>query len=168
MPDLAEDIVVPTTADVSDLAKVISFLEAHERARGATVEPRYYLSGADEHDRVELSSQLHDILKQAAEALTAGRSVSILTRRQEITTQQAADILGVSRPTVVRLIEDGEIPATVPGAVRRKLLLEDVLEYRTQLYERRNSFIAETSSPVDDDLGLDVVQHLLDEARRKS
>ncbi len=168
MSNLAADIVTPETSNLSEFARVVSFLEAHERTHGSVPEPRYYLSGADEHDRVELTSQLFEILKQAVEALTAGKSVSILTRRQEITTQQAADILGLSRPTVVKLIEDGEIPATVPGAVRRKLLLEDVLRYRADLYERRNSFIASTSSGLTEEVEPSIVQHLLDEARTKS
>ena len=44
-------------------------------------------------------------------------------------TQQAADILGVSRPTVVCLIDDGELPADRVGN-RRRLLLKNVLDYR--------------------------------------
>ena len=161
--NLAPDILTPEQSDADDFARIYSFLSAHENAHGSRPEPRYYLSGADEHDRVELTGQLFEILKQAVEALTNGRSVSILTRGQEISTQQAAEILGLSRPTVVRLIEDGVINATVPGAIRRKLRLEDVLRYRTSLYQRRNDFIAETSSGFDDDVD---AGDLLDEARR--
>lgn len=65
--------------------------------------------------------------KQVVQALSHGQSISILTRDQEISTQQAAEILGLSRPTVVKLIDSGELTAHVPGAVRRKLRLADVL-----------------------------------------
>lgn len=64
---------------------------------------------------------------------------------KELTTQQAADILGISRPTVVKLIKDGELPATVPGKVRHKIRLSDLRDYQRRLYERRNAFIAESS-----------------------
>lgn len=69
---------------------------------------------------------------------------------REITTQQAAEILGVSRPTVVRLITDGELKAHIPGAERRKLFMAGVLTYREELDARRNQFIAESSAAYDE------------------
>jgi excisionase family DNA binding protein len=126
----------------------------------------FFLSGSREHDRVELTEQLHAILKQVVQALSRGQSISILTRDQEISTQQAAEILGLSRPTVVKLIDDGELTAHVPGAVRRKLRLADVLAYREELRERRNRFITETSADYAD-AGVNEVAGLLDHARRR-
>jgi excisionase family DNA binding protein len=92
---------------------------------------------------------VHAILKQVVQALSIGQSISILTRDQEISTQQAADILGLSRPTVVRLIDEGELTAHVPGAERRKLLLADVLAYREELRARCNRFITGSSADYD-------------------
>lgn len=143
-------VVTPVPADTDELAKVLSFIEAHEARHGARPEPLFYLSGAGEHDRVELTEQIHGILKRVVHALSHGQSISILTRDQEISTQQAAEILGLSRPTVVRLIDDGELPAYVPGAVRRKLRLADVLAYREALRTRRNQFITESSADFED------------------
>jgi excisionase family DNA binding protein len=159
------DVVSPAPTDADELAQVLSFIEAHEARRGTALDAAFYLSAVDEHDRVELTGQVHAILKQVVAALSKGQSISILTRDQEITTQQAAEILGVSRPTVVRLIEDGELPAHVPGAERRKLLLADVLAYREQLRARRNRFITESSSAYDDAEPGDVAA-LLAEARK--
>jgi len=123
----------------------------------------FYLSGADEHERVELSEELFKILKLAATALERGQSVSILARDQEITTQQAAELLGVSRPTVVRLIDSGRLRAHVPGTVRRKLRLADVLAYRDDLHERRSDFISQSSEEyAGDDID---VSELLHQAR---
>lgn len=161
----AADVVNPISDDVTELAKVLTFLEAHEARRGTSAAPSFFLSGASDHDRVELTEQLHEILKQVVEALSSGQSISILTRDQEISTQQAAELLGLSRPTVVRLIEDGELRAHVPGAVRRKLPLADVLAYREELRARRNEFITDSSS-AHDDADADEVADLLDEARR--
>jgi excisionase family DNA binding protein len=159
------EVVSPVPAEADDLAKVLSFIEAHEARRGA-IEPSFFLSGAGEHDRVELTEQLHEILKRVVQALSNGQSISILTRDQEISTQQAAEILGLSRPTVVRLIEDGELRAHVPGAVRRKLRLADVLAYREELRERRNRFITDTS--VDEEFSDDEVAEALAAARRNA
>ncbi|MCW2844265.1 MAG: excisionase [Nocardioides sp.] len=163
---VAADVVSPAPAEADDLAKVLSFLEAHEARHGSSPEPVFFLSGADEHDSVELTEQLHTILKQVVQALSHGQSISILTRDQEISTQQAAEILGLSRPTVVKLIDSGELSAHVPGAVRRKLRLADVLAYRAELRARRNQFLTESSAE-DDEADANDVAELLAEARRQ-
>lgn len=166
MSTAAAEVVNPVPTDADELVKVLSFIEAHEARHGA-LEPAFFLSGAGKHDRVELTEQLHEILKRVVYALSHGQSISILTRDQEISTQQAAEILGLSRPTVVRLIEDGELHAHVPGAVRRKLRLADVLAYREELRARRNKFITETSAELDDFTD-DEVAEALAEARRNA
>lgn len=166
MSSASTDIVSKDPADANGLADVLSFIEAHEARHGDSPQPAFFLSGASEHDRVELTEQLHEILKRAAHALSHGQSISILTRDQEISTQQAAEILGLSRPTVVRLIENGELDAHVPGAVRRKLRLADVLAYREELHARRNRFIAENSAEFAD-ADADEVAELLAEAKCK-
>lgn len=160
------DVVSPAPTDADELAKVLSFIEAHEARYGTSPEPAVFLSGAGEHDRVELTEQLHAILKQVVQALSHGQSISILIRDQEISTQQAAEILGLSRPTVVRLIDEGELSAHVPGAVRRKLRVADVLAYREELRDRRNRFLTESSADYDDTDTAEVAA-LLAEARRK-
>jgi excisionase family DNA binding protein len=150
MSTLASDVVSPVSADADELTQVLTFIQAHEARPGAALTPPFYLSGIEEHDRVELTQQVRVILKQVVQALSQGQSISILTRDEEISTQQAADILGLSRPTLVRLIDNGELVAHVPGTERRKLLLADVLAYREQLRERRNRFITESSAAYDD------------------
>lgn len=166
MSAASPEVVNPIASDADELAKVLSFIEAHETRHGA-IEPSFFLSGAGENDRVELTEQVHEVLKRVVQALSHGQSISILTRDQEISTQQAAEILGLSRPTVVRLIEDGELQAYVPGAVRRKLRLADVLAYREELRARRNRFITESSAEFDD-VDEDEVAKLLAEARRNA
>ncbi|BBA90286.1 MULTISPECIES: helix-turn-helix domain-containing protein [Mycobacterium] len=166
MSSASAEIVNPVPADANGLADVLSFIEAHEARHGTSPEPAFFLSGASEHDRVELTEQLHEVLKRAAHALSHGQSISILTRDQEISTQQAAEILGLSRPTVVRLIQNGELDAHVPGAVRRKLRLADVLAYREELHARRNRFISESSAEFADANAYEVAE-LLAEAKRK-
>lgn len=152
-------------ADTEGLAQVLDFIEAHEKKRGVAPAAPFYLSGADDRDRVELTEQVSAILKQVVAALSKGHEISVLARDQEITTQQASEVLGVSRPTVVRLIKDGELRAHVPGTERRKLLLADVLAYREELYARRNKFITD-SSAANDDAGPSDVAEVLAEARR--
>ncbi len=67
---------------------------------------------------------------------------------------------------MVRLIDDGELDAHVPGTVRRKLRLADVLAYREELHARRNRFIAESSEEFAD-ADADEVAESLAEPKRK-
>ena len=126
------------------IAAVIDFVAAKQR-RSTGEETTYYLTSSTGSERVELTPELFDILKSAAQALRHGQSVAIHRRDQQVTTQQAADLLGLSRPTVVKLIDDGVLSATVPGKQRRKLQLAEVLSYRDRLHEARSEFIADSA-----------------------
>ncbi|WP_166827789.1 hypothetical protein [Brevibacterium limosum] len=96
------DAVVSPAEDIAEsgkLAAVVDFL-AHKQRREDGALDRYYLTGLDGIDRVELTEELFDVLKRAAEGLRQGQSASLLRRDQEITTQQAA--IGRSRCSAYR------------------------------------------------------------------
>jgi excisionase family DNA binding protein len=83
---------------------------------------------------------LVDILVQMAE----GNAVSILPIRAELTTQQAAELLNVSRPHMVSLVENGDIPHRKVGSHRR-ILAKDLLNYKAKIDEDRLKTLAELS-----------------------
>ena len=76
------------------------------------------------------------LLTQVLEEMAKGHSVTLLPSQTELTTQQAADIIGVSRPYLVELLEKGAIPFRKIGTHRR-IQLTDLLHYDTQETERR-------------------------------
>ena len=86
---------------------------------------------------LDLPSALLTLLTDVLEALGRGQGVSVLAQPAELTTQQAADLLGVSRPHLVTLLERGEIPFHRVGSHRR-ITLEDLLSYRRSRTERRS------------------------------
>ncbi|ORW78084.1 hypothetical protein AWC22_20210 [Mycobacterium riyadhense] len=98
-------------------------------------------------------------------ALYAGKAVTIAPQAMKLTTQEAADLLGVSRPTVVRLITDGVLPAERIGN-RHRLLLDDVLAYRDQRRNRQYEALAATAVDVDTEGDLEAIRQQLREARR--
>ncbi|PRY11388.1 helix-turn-helix domain-containing protein [Kineococcus rhizosphaerae] len=77
---------------------------------------------------VELPPELATALRETVQALAHGEAVTLTPHEALLTTQEAADVLGVSRPTLVRLLESGALPHTKPG-VHRRVRLEDVLDY---------------------------------------
>lgn len=123
------------------------------------------LVGIGEHDRIELPRSVHRALTKVVAALRAGKAVTIAPQTMKLTTQQAADLLGVSRPTVVRLITDGTLPAERIGN-RHRLLLDDVLAYREQRRNRQYEALAATAVDIDAEDDREVVRQRLREARR--
>jgi excisionase family DNA binding protein len=76
-----------------------------------------------------LPPQVYQALLDVVQALRSGSAVTIAVHGTELTTQQAADILGVSRPTLVKLLDSRQIPFTQPGRHRR-VQVADVMAYR--------------------------------------
>lgn len=93
-------------------------------------------------------SLLAYILAQAAD----GRGVSVIPSHAELTTQQAADMLNVSRPFLIGLLESGKIPYRMVGKHRR-ITAEALVEYkRRDDQERRTA--ADELSALGQDLGI--------------
>ena len=136
--------------DQTVLAAVSSFLRAHEARHGTRPDAAYALVGVNEHDRVELTPTVHQVLLQVVEALRSGRAVAITPQMLALTSQQVADLLGVSRPTVVRLMDSGELAGERIG-YRRRFLLTDVLDYRSARRRRQYEALAATAADEDED-----------------
>lgn len=161
----AAEAVTFIPEDPDQLATVVGFLASHERVRGTVASPSYALVGVDEHDRIELPRSVHQALTKVVAALHAGKAVTIAPQTMKLTTQQAADLLGVSRPTVVRLITDGTLPAERIGN-RHRLLLDNVLAYREQRRNRQYEALAAATVDIDAGDDPDVVRQRLRGARR--
>ena len=162
---LNEQTYLPTEAEAPALADVYDFLAAHQEAGKGEVKPRYLLVGAEPGDQVEIPSEVHRILLQVITAMREGLAVTVAPQRQRLTTQQAADVLGVARPTLIRLLESQKIPFERVGTHRR-LFLRDVLAYREQRRQEQYRFLDETSVPIDEEDDLEEVLAELREARR--
>ena len=101
---------------------------------------------------VDLPPAASKLIFQLLEEMGKGHAVTLLPTEAESTTQQAADLLNVSRPFLVGMIDKGELPARMVGNQRR-LPLVDVLAYKTANRAKRLEALREMTA-IDQELGL--------------
>lgn len=97
-----------------------------------------------------LSDSEYSILSEVLTALRQGNSITLVPSEAYMTTQQAADILHVSRPYFVKLLDNGEIPFNKVGN-RRRVLVENVLSYKAQRDAERRQALQEFSTSIYED-----------------
>ncbi len=83
--------------------------------------------------------------------MSQGKPISIVPLATEVTTQKAAEILGCSRPYLVKLLEEGKIEYTKVGKHRR-IKYEDVIDYKKKMKEEQTKRLIEMMH-ADEDLG---------------
>src|ERR1700733_1236250 len=96
-------------------AEIIDFLDALQARGREAADRRPRLTGSEGRS-VELPEQMFEVLLQGAAAMKAGLAVTVAPHHLTLSTQEAADLLRISRTTLVRLLETGAIPLHVPVA----------------------------------------------------
>ncbi len=98
---------------------------------------------------ISLPRSLRAILLQAAHELLRGNRVALVPLGNMLTTQQAAELLNVSRPFLIRLLDQGELPHEMVGTHRR-IPLEEVLRFRTARSKQRRESLRRLSQEADE------------------
>ncbi|GAB6091390.1 excisionase family DNA-binding protein [Spirochaeta dissipatitropha] len=92
-------------------------------------------------ESVELPRSAVRLLVDLLSNMGQGNAVTLIPVHAELTTQQAADLLGVSRPHLISLLENGDIPYHKVGTHRR-VYCRDALQYREQNHQKREEALA--------------------------
>jgi excisionase family DNA binding protein len=139
MMELADELRA-VDANEEERPRLGALNEALARAAVADHRRAYLVEPGGE--RLELPEPLFRVLRQAAALLSRGARVIVAPMEKEISTQEAADLLNVSRPFLVSLLDRGEIPSDKTGRYRR-VRFGDVLAYKEMRNRRRAEILAQ-------------------------
>lgn len=145
---LDTDIDIPS----EQLAEVAKHAVRHLRG----VHPsrvRILPDGARAEESVVVPVEAYRLLMRILGHMANGDAVTVAPVHAELTTQQAADLLNVSRPHLIKLLQDASIPFRKVGTHRR-VRLADLLDYKRKDDERRRKILDELTAEAQD-LGLD-------------
>jgi excisionase family DNA binding protein len=94
---------------------------------------------------LELPAGAVALLMEILEAMAAGRGVTLIPENAELTSVQAADVLNVSRPFLIKLLEDNVLPHRKVGKHRR-IRMEDVMAYKAKIDREREAILNQLAS----------------------
>ena len=103
-------------------------------------------------EKIILPKKALNLLGEILKAMSQGKPISIVPLATEVTTQSAAELLGCSRPYLVKLLEEGKIEYTKIGKHRR-IKYEDVIDYKQKMKEEQKQRLIDMMH-ADEDLGL--------------
>ncbi len=126
-------------AQVAALSRALEGIAHPPKRRG----PKCQLIGPD-GETLPIPESVFYVLERVAEVMASGDSITVVPVGKEVTTQQAADILNVSRQYLVRLLKEERMPFRKTGKHRR-LRIEDVLAYKEQRDKDRRAGLRELS-----------------------
>jgi excisionase family DNA binding protein len=98
------------------------------------------VTDADQEQPIELPPGAALLLMDILEAMAAGRGITLIPENAELTTVQAADVLNVSRPFLIKLLEEKALPCRKVGAHRR-IRMEDVMAYKARIDADREAVL---------------------------
>lgn len=132
------DLLTPTAEETGDAREIGRALKEEPESVAISV----VISEGGVERTIKLSESDHPLLMEILAALAKGKPVVVLPADKELSTQQAADLLNVSRPYLIGLLEKNEIPYRTVGTWRR-VKLTDVLEYKARSDARSRAALKE-------------------------
>ncbi len=139
---------LPDSQAVAQAARAVAALKAYLSSHPSP-SARLRLGSEDGETQVVVPEAAFALIVAVLEELAQGNTVAVAPVREELTTQQAADLLNVSRPYLVGLLEDGMIPHHRVGN-RRKVNLADLLEFKRRDTARREQILCELTAEAQD------------------
>jgi len=144
------ETVAPTEADTRLAQESSRVLAGRKFGKRSSV--RLCLGEGDDAEPVVVPASAVRMLLHLLKEMSLGNAVTLIPTHAELTTQQAADLLNVSRPYVVKLLEEGKIPCRTVGTFRR-IRFDDLMDYKQKDDAVRKAILDELTA-LDQELGL--------------
>ncbi|MBL7649619.1 MAG: helix-turn-helix domain-containing protein [Candidatus Hydrogenedentes bacterium] len=137
------ETVPPTKAEQALALESSQRLAAHKIGRHASV--RIQLVDDEAKETITMPRAVLELLRHALSEMAQGNAVTLIPTNAELTTQQAADLLNVSRPYVVKLLDEKKIPSRMVGKYRR-LRFDDLMAYKQKDDDARAMILDQLSA----------------------
>ncbi len=148
-----ENIKRPSKSDQQLATK--SYQTIHsvmERITTSNIEIEIEIEIEESNEKIVLSKMAVELLEQILKSMSEGIPISIVPIATEVTTQKAAEIIGCSRPHLVKLLETGEIEFVKVGKHRR-INIDDIYKYKVKMKEVQKQRIIDIMN-FDEEIGL--------------
>lgn len=144
---------LPPTPQDAAIARVSG--QALSRFAQSRAPLKLRVSDAEQTAPIELPAGAVALLMEVLEAMAAGRGVTIIPENAELSTVQAAEVINVSRPFLIKLLEEGRIPHRKVGKHRR-VRMEDVMSYKAAIDSEREAVLDQLAADAQEqDMGYD-------------
>lgn len=143
--DLDEPIV-PSRGESEEAGRVFDFMTRQAVAKNPGLV-------SETGEEMPLPVTVYRVLLRVAQEMAQGNAVAVMPVHHELTTTQAAEILNVSRPHLVGLVDAGDIPSHKVGSHRR-IRLDDLLAYKHRRDGSRRETLRRLTQDAED-MGLD-------------
>lgn len=118
------------TRSLDDILRILDEPMGHAQLRGR------------DGSVTQIPLEVYEVLINVVHSMRAGKAITVAPVNLLLTTQEAADFLGISRPSVVKLLTEREIPYEQPGQGRhRKVRLSDLIDYQARIRVERASHL---------------------------
>lgn len=101
--------------------------------------------GATPTEMIEIPAGAVPIIQHVLSCMAQGLAVALMPVHAQLTTQQAANLLGVSRPYIIKLLNDRVLPHTKVNRHRR-IVLKDLLDYKRKIHADRQKVLEELAA----------------------
>jgi excisionase family DNA binding protein len=136
--DRIREVVPPPMSERErEMARIAQrcIMEALDHSRAAAI---MLITDTGEHPTVDVPPAALKLIGQLLGAMSEGRPITLMPAKREFSTVEAANFLNVSRPFVIKEIEEGRLPHRKVGTHRR-VAFEDLLEYARKMRENQAS-----------------------------
>lgn len=134
--------MTPIAAPPNQRADVAALFALLDGAAGARKKRKACKLVGPTGESISIPESVFYVLERVAEVMARGDSITVVPVGQELTTQQAADLLNVSRQYLVRLLDEGQLVYRRTGKHRR-LRVDDVLAFKEQRDRKRRAALDE-------------------------